>query len=60
MAHCIRCDEHICKVRHTLDGEALCENCWTDFLMTNEGRVEYNHYVYRGAVDELTDDISIF
>ena len=57
MAHCIKCNEHICKTRHTLDGEALCEDCWTGFLNTYVGQVEYNQIIYRGAIDELVESL---
>ena len=57
MAWCIKCDEHISKIRHTLDGEALCDDCWTEFLNTHAGQVEYNQIIYRGATDELVESL---
>ena len=57
MAWCIKCDEHISKIRHTLDGEALCDDCWADFLNTYAGQVEYNQIIYKGATDELVESL---
>lgn len=42
MKYCAKCGKPIkSEVFHTAYGEDCCEDCWDDYLMTNEGKVEY-------------------
>lgn len=60
MSYCVKCGGPISKISHTLNNEALCENCWSEILDTHEGRVAYNHFIYHGPAEELVDLIDMF
>ena len=41
MDFCNKCEKKICEPLVTAYGDKLCEDCWDDYLMTDEGKVEY-------------------
>jgi DNA-directed RNA polymerase subunit RPC12/RpoP len=41
MIHCSKCWKEIENIFITAYGEARCEDCYDDYLMTDKGKVEY-------------------
>lgn len=41
MERCARCEEKVVEGLLTAYGDILCEDCWDDYICTDEGKVEY-------------------
>ena len=59
MMKCTKCGRETEEFFNTLYGECLCDHCYDDYLMTDEGKVEYMFGITTGR-EELKDYDSDF
>lgn len=50
MEYCSRCMEP-CPLNQTLYGEPLCEDCWDEYIESEQGKIEYFVLIANGAED---------
>jgi len=58
MTYCEKCGKRLGEYLVTAFGEALCEDCWDEYICTPIGRVEYILGIARGdyPAAEFDDD----
>jgi hypothetical protein len=58
MIRCSKCDKVLGEYLLTAYGDAICEDCWDDYICTSEGKVEYLLGICRGdyPAAEFDDD----
>lgn len=48
MVRCNNCDKVLGEYLLTAYGDAICEDCWDEYICTEDGRVEYLLGICRG------------
>lgn len=58
MIRCNKCNKVLGEYLLTAYGDAICEDCWDEYICTNEGKVEYLLGICRGdyPAAEFDDD----
>lgn len=58
MVRCSKCDKALGEYMLTAYGDAICEDCWDEYICTKEGKVEYLLGICRGDYPavEFDDD----
>lgn len=41
MGYCTQCDSHNKDLLKTVYGDYLCEDCWDEYINSDEGKIEY-------------------
>lgn len=56
MIHCDKCNKVIGEYLLSAYGDAICEDCWDEYICTKEGRVEYLLGICRGDYPAMEFD----
>ena len=48
MLRCSKCDKAVGEYLLTAYGDAVCEDCWDEYICSNEGKLEYLIGICRG------------
>ena len=48
MGYCDKCDTHHKELLKTAYGEYICEDCWDEYICSDEGKLEYLVGICRG------------